>query len=85
MTKKDFPDFFPYQISLSSFLASLWIDRKNLFDKLIKNEQFGFWASGSFKTRQVYNLFQDLWNKFLGFFQRNLKKLPKKFENGGTV
>ena len=25
-------------------------------------------------TRQVYNLFQDLWNKFLGFFKKVFKR-----------
>ena len=33
---------------------------------------FGFQVAE--ETRQVYNLFQDLWNKFLGF--------PKGFKKG---
>ena len=29
------------------------------------------------QTRQVYNLFQDLWNKFL-FFSKRFKKVQKR-------
>ena len=30
-------------------------------------------------TRQVYNLFQYLWNKSLGFFPKDLKKVQKTY------
>ena len=34
-------------------------------------------------TRQVYSLFQDLWDKFLGFFKRFKKGIIiKEFTNG---
>ena len=36
-----------------------------------------FWKSVIGKTRQVYNLFQDLLNNYLGFFPKDLKKVQK--------
>ena len=33
-----------------------------------------WWSCKARSTRQVYNLCQDLWNKFLGFFPTGLKR-----------
>ena len=32
-------------------------------------------------TRQVYNLFQDLWNKAMGFLERCRKKVQKTVQS----
>ena len=42
-------------------------------------------ASILMPTGQVYDLFQDLWNKFLGFFQKVLKNTKKGLLSRKTV
>ena len=60
------------------FEAQIW--RQGRVDALVPDT----WIQlGKDKTRQVSNLFQVLWEEFLGFFPKGFKRdLLKEFKNG---